>query len=417
MKKKTGLVIAILLAACSLFTAIAGCALGGWWIVRTAKRDGWPVGAAAEPTVIPEVTSAPEETPAPVETARVADRVEAEIVYENGGYSSVHAVLRGYRGSELLWTRTLASCPATELDAFNDIGLFDDLYLCCNGGTLMALDACTGETAWENGDFGGSVSGFDVDEQRNLYLTGYYGPAFFLADIDGNTLCRMENFNPEYYWPNQVRKLDENAAEVVMTMGPEGEEGEFRFRVERENGVWRWSGPDGAQPVSHTDERAWKTAYANWIRSQEEYDGYCLLDAGIGVPLLYLKGMSTAQGDLLCVYDEKSGAVNSIALWVESLSYVPGANLFWERGGHMDIYYDNVFAVQDGRIVLLGAGQFGAEDNTRPGAYTYSWQGRQGTEAEYLSGLQAVFPMQEAQFAGQEACGREEILAQLDEMS
>ena len=78
--KKTGLVIAIALAVCSLFTAIAGCALGGWLIVGTAKRNGWLGAGAAEPVIALEETPAPQETPAPAAAARAADRVEAEIV-------------------------------------------------------------------------------------------------------------------------------------------------------------------------------------------------------------------------------------------------------------------------------------------------------------------------------------------------
>ena len=416
--KKTGLVISIALAVCSLFTAIAGCALGGWLIVGTAKRNGWLGAGAAEPVIALEETPAPQETPAPA-AARAADRVEVEIVCgEDGndqyGNTLRHAQVRGYAGAELLWTREFAPFPVTELDAFNGIYLFEDLYLCCNDGTLMALDACTGDTVWENDDFGGSVSGFDLDEHRNIYLTGWYGPDFFLADIEGNTLCRIGEFDPDYYWANGVRKLDDHTAEVTLTMGPDGVEGEFRFRVEEDDGVWSWSGPEGAQTASSADERAWKTAYARFMEIQGRYDSYSLLDVGLDVPLLYMNGMTTAQGDLLCYYDAERDAYSTFDLWVDGLCYMPGLNLLWEQGGHMDVYYDKILTVRNGLIICWEAGEYGAVDNSHPETYVYSWNGRAMSEEEYWRALQDAFPMEAAQYADTEACSYEEMLARLN---
>lgn len=401
--KKTALIVTILLAAASLLThTICGGVLG--WQVYRAMNGGAVVMEQPDEPEIVEPVDAPVATPEPVV---LPERVEMETYFED---SMDYAIIRAYSGSEEVWSRELTPQQSTELDSFSELGIVDGLYLYSDVGTVTALDLATGGIVWENSDFGGAVSGFDWDEQGNIYLTGWYGPDFFLADIEGNTLCRIGEFDPDYYWANGVRKLDDHTAEVTLTMGPGGVEGEFRFRVEEDDGVWSWSGPEGAQTASSADERAWKTAYARFMENQDKYDSYSLLDVGLDVPLLYMNGMTTAQGDLLCYYDAERDAYSTFDLWVDGLCYMPGLNLLWEQGGHMDVYYDKILTVRNGLIICWEAGEYGAVDNSHPETYVYSWNGRAMSEEEYWRALQDAFPMEAAQYADTEACATRRCL-------
>lgn len=69
----------------------------------------------------------------------------------------------------------------------------------------------------------------------------------------------------------------------------------------------------------------------------------------------------------------------------------------------MDYYYDLVFRLQDGQLVLTDAGYYGMEDNTTrqfdengEPIYQYQWNGEKVTKDEYTKALNAVYDQSRA---------------------
>ncbi|MGN1250468.1 MAG: hypothetical protein ACI4XW_10385, partial [Candidatus Spyradocola sp.] len=267
----------------------------------------------------------------------------------------------------------------------------------CNDGVVLALDAHTGETVWENHDFGGAVGDSCLGEDGTLYITGMWGPDFIAIDRNGKTLAYIGQFDKRYFWPDTVKLIGDDAVEVMMTMKDEWDNiGEFPFRVSLSD--WSYA---LVKPERTEAEKKWREAYRVYILSQEEYAGYQLLDIGYDVPLLYLQGEYTAQGDMLCIYDAKTGRVNTQYAWVDGVEFIEGKNLLLDSGGNMDVYYDKVYTVRDGQFVCLHTGEYGAANNVTPDPdnYLYNWDEKMVSEQEYQSLLSEAFNEHEARFA------------------
>lgn len=197
-----------------------------------------------------------------------------------------------------------------------------------------------------------------------------------------------------------------------MTMKDEWDNiGEFPFRVSLAD--WSYA---LVKPETDDAQRAWMDAYGAFIRDQEEYAGYQLLDIGCDAPLLYLYGEIMAKGDLVCYYDAASGSVTSEILSTGGLKFIDGKNLLCEGGGHMDVYYDNVYTVRDGRLVLLHAGEYGLQGSTwtSPDGYLYLWDGETVSEQEYMDRLEDAFDSGSAKYAMDDVISRNQMLNKLD---
>ena len=402
--KKVALVVTIILAVCSLLPGIVGGIVFRGALERMA---GNLMGSGIEQTAQPDATeiapapATPEATPVPTPVL-AADRVEMERTYENDkDCATIHA----YAGSKEIWTCVLPPEPSTELDSFAPIGIVNGQYLYCAVGTVRALDLATGEVVWENSDFGGALAAFDSDENGNIYLTGVYGPDFFMMDRSGKTVKRMDTINDAYYWPIGIEKLPENAVEVIFSMNDVTEEGEYRIRIDLDS----W-GCQVQRPAVQVDMRAWREAYAEEIYNEgEEYAGYLLINVGMDVPVLYRNGSTTAQGDAVSIYDPNTGAVNSYRLGVDSLVYIPGQNLLREEYGRMDDFGDTIFRVADGDFEVIAFGEYSYDDDDAE----YEWMGQHVSEREYEQKLNAVFPTTNAAYACNETWSRRAMLDQL----
>lgn len=181
----------------------------------------------------------------------------------------------------------------------------------------------------------------------------------------------------------------------------------------------------------------WKEAYIDYInehRDQPMADDflYKLVDInGDAIPELYVNYGTTAAGDAICTYAD--GAVVEQTMWNYGFSYLEGQNRFRDAGGHMDVYYDKIYTIENGQFVLLCQGNYGASDNTnvsldangRP-IYTYRWNGTEvASEAEYTDLLHQAYDTQQAitpfdgadfdsdagRYVGNGLCNYEEILA------
>lgn len=144
---------------------------------------------------------------------------------------------------------------------------------------------------------------------------------------------------------------------------------------------------------------SWANSYIEYIQKHSDFSGYSLIyvDAD-DIPELYLNGDSTAQGDILCVYDEEANDVNEYPMWIYGLSYIPRANLFLHSGGHMDSYHDIICSIEDYVVVECAVGRFGAANNANiqldqfgEPIYHYSWNDRSVSKTEYEAQLESSY--------------------------
>ncbi|MCD7885088.1 MAG: PQQ-like beta-propeller repeat protein [Lachnospiraceae bacterium] len=117
---------------------------------------------------------------------------------------------------EYLWEYETGAYEPTELSRVYEIGQRNDCYYYVEGGTVVALEAETGEILWENSEFGGS--GKSAFSDAGICLTGFYGPDFFAVSYDGTTLCEIDSFGTEYYWASYIEIVD-NTALVTLNEG------------------------------------------------------------------------------------------------------------------------------------------------------------------------------------------------------
>ena len=77
------------------------------------------------------------------------------------------------------------------------------------GGTITALNIADGKILWQNSEYQGSGSICTFDNNDNLYVAAYAGPALMIIDPNGNTLCKVEQF-ADYMWPYEMYFEDDN---------------------------------------------------------------------------------------------------------------------------------------------------------------------------------------------------------------
>lgn len=125
---------------------------------------------------------------------------------EHNGYltSGEYLILQGLtEDGNVVWEKRTETYPRAQLEAFTEIGFYNDMYYYGECGTVVTLNREDGSVIWTNSD-GGALSGFDFGEDGTIYICGYFGPDFVAVDRYGNTLCCIEQFDQNYYWPYRV---------------------------------------------------------------------------------------------------------------------------------------------------------------------------------------------------------------------
>lgn len=115
------------------------------------------------------------------------------------------------------------------------------------------------------------------------------------------------------------------------------------------------------------------------------------------IPELYINFGSTWKGDCLCSYQD--GSLICQSMWNCGFSYLEGQNIFMDSGGNMDLYYNKIYCIEDGKFELLYKGEYGAEDNVNVQydlngnpIYNYLWNGTKvSSELEYQNLLNEVY--------------------------
>ncbi len=129
----------------------------------------------------------------------------------NSDNYSVNFYKRNKTNNEIIWTYKTVEGPYTELETIEYLGTTDKYMYINEAGTITVLDIETGKKVWQNSDYNGASSVFCFDRQKNLYMSGYYGPDLCIIDKDGNTVRKIEDFKNEYaVWPDKLYIIDDN---------------------------------------------------------------------------------------------------------------------------------------------------------------------------------------------------------------
>lgn len=166
-----------------------------------------------------------------------------------------------------------------------------------------------------------------------------------------------------------------------------------------------------SQFMMEVSSNEWKEAYINYVNEHgNTYDSfghameiYKLVNINNdSIPELYINFGSTADGDVICTYYD--GKVLEQPMWNYGFSYIEGQNIFRDAGGHMDVYHDKIYSIENGQFVLLHEGNYGAADNSHVQfdsdgypIYDYYWDGTEvSSETEYMNLLNEVYNAQQA---------------------
>lgn len=110
----------------------------------------------------------------------------------------------------------------------------------------------------------------------------------------------------------------------------------------------------------------WQQAYISYINKNRGQYGlyrdddktrYSLINVNDDdIPELYINYGSTAEGDIICTYN--NGAINEQVMWNNGFSYLPEQNLFRDSGGHMGNFYDKIYIIDEGEFILMYSGSY-----------------------------------------------------------
>ena len=214
--------------------------------------------------------------------------------------------------------------------------------------------------------------------------------------IDGVDMT-WEDFANDNLWSDYSKNLedfwltdDEKAAELNKTL------------AELENTFATLQGYLGITTKITQTESGWKQAYidyvqeAGWGDTYFNYEFYLLDVNGDDIPELLVDFQTTAEGATISTYD--GSQINTMYMWTYGFSYIPGENLFCDSGGHMDVYYDYIYKIENGQFIRCGYGDFGAENNSKVQfdedgypIYRYYWNNQEVNESAYNEMLNDLY--------------------------
>lgn len=172
-----------------------------------AKRDKAESDSTADDSV-PEPEKTPESAAAAEPEQSAVERIELTRVPSG---VDEYAVITGYDAAEnTVWSFETPRFGVTEMISVVELGQRGDRYYYVENTTVVCLDVQTGTRLWENSDYAGRATGFAFGDSA-LYLCGQYGPDFFAVSYTGETLARIEQFDPNYYWASEIELRGEQA--------------------------------------------------------------------------------------------------------------------------------------------------------------------------------------------------------------
>ncbi len=195
--------------------------IGAWTVSLLLLLSLFGCGGGGK-TPAPEA-SQPAASSGPVET----ESIDVNLSVEIDDQARQYGVITGIDSSgKTIWSYTTEAYEMTELDRVRSAGIHGDLYVFVAGGDIIALNVADGTEAWRNSDFQGAGAQYDEGADGNLYFCGYYGPDFLAVSPEGETLARIEQFDPDYYWAAEIA-CEDGHVQVLMDGSPDGEPAVF----------------------------------------------------------------------------------------------------------------------------------------------------------------------------------------------
>ena len=267
-----------------------------------------------------------------------------------------------------------------------------------------------------------SFPDFDADGYMDLITIASYD---FSSGPDvgkGYTEARIYSGN-EYGYFVYERSMSENANSALAELTV-GNILDFLGYGSGQASAGRQNELDIYEETTDTQNgTAWNDAYIEILKNANPYQwsGFTLIYLDDDdVPELIMAGIDEATGNVLVAYTEDGVKENQLNRLY--FSYIERGNQLCNSEGLMDYYYDLVFRLQDGQLVLTDAGYYGAEDNTNrqfdengEPIYQYQWNGEQVTKDEYAKELNAVYDQSRAVrcYDWDELYSAEELIAEL----
>lgn len=363
----------IILLTCCLLLAASGC--GNQKAEREEKKQETQ-----------KITEKNQEQTEKTKTEKELSSDEEEPIQENSeNYIDVRDYFQNYQQLvDILNMEHTKGWQLSDTDSYKKDNFYlewlDDAFSMKNEGTDYVVfygikigdNITDADTAMKNNGW----LTYYTNENSSAYLTTINNRAFmasFDADEDGKVIFWYLN-----NWPQ-----GEDIYEVLngQTYAEESEEAQ-------------------ETPAAASQ---WKQAYIDYINNHGQFETSKLVNINNDeIPELYINFGTTASGDVLCSY--AGGTVIEQQMYNYGFSYIEGKNLFRDLGGHMDVYYDKIYTIQDGQFVLLYSGDYGAEDNTNiqldesgMPIYNYYWNGTQvSSQEEYMSLLDQVYSTEQA---------------------
>ena len=328
-------------------------------------------------------------------------------------YNSIFMKMYEMQDAEVILSDEMEACTGVlgGLDYESD-GMFlkehdGTTYICGGyyGSTSLYADGC-------------SYMSFVVSYQNGKFID-YTGDRIGAIGSDFS-----DNMEEAYEMANRLEKIDlplaaEDVRETYMLrMTYEDEVDDILFRIEGRNvggdsmafyesGDVSKLGKTVLELWLHEDERMlemteqelseseWKALYRDFIiqdkQSMEYTDGWEYVSYDLlyldedNVPELFITYQSTAAGcQLATIYENK---VYGELLMSGGLNYVEKSNVFVYSYGRQGYYGDDIYSLEDGRLVTLAAGNYmaTADSNGAPNfdAMEYYWNETPVTEQEY----------------------------------
>lgn len=156
----------------------------------------------------------------------------------------------------------------------------------------------------------------------------------------------------------------------------------------------------GAGKAAQEELEPWQQAYLDYLTNEcvsEINQGYELIQLSDNeIPQIAEVGYDEATGCRIVCYADGKVHVNQTSRLY--FSYIPGENLLCNSEGNMDYYYDLVYQLSGGELILVASGYYGAEDNSNVQfdgegnpVYQYEWNGVKMSREEYQKELSRVY--------------------------
>ncbi len=149
------------------------------------------------------------------------------VIHENKttSDSESYMILSGYdKNNNKVWIYKTETGPLTELETVEYLGeKANNVYINVSG-TIISLDKQTGKELWKNSDYKGASTKFQITPEGDIFLCGYYGPDLCVISKSGKTLKIIKEFDSqEYFWPCEMKFIDENTISIQFEGGKGGE--------------------------------------------------------------------------------------------------------------------------------------------------------------------------------------------------